>query len=778
MGCRLVKLLVPVLWLLGQPVSAAAGTLRIDSQQQWASWTFPVGVVELADEGGVRLRRFQAALDAVESAPRFWHPNAAKRQVWGGIHAAGSRPEQAHHILDGNPETWWQPSAQDSLSEWAVEIDLGRLVQARTIRLRFPNREGARPLSQFGVLVSDGRRRYSNQDIFQYDVVGSTSRPNRSEVVEYQLSTPEADGAEGLHLVSPVEGHLPYRAIQYIRVVVLAQTPEAALADIEVETLGENIARGTVERGGGLRSGRNGSSIVGLADGDANSYWSINGAPSGDWRERGTWFEWDLGAVFWVDRLIIAEPPQLQDAWRRDIGQIYFELQTSEGSQATLADAGQVQSPVDYALLSRVDNSASGSATERRRLFDFAFAPRKMRYIFYHHEIPEQFYHLDFSLLEVFLYGGGYPARVEMTSGFIDLERVKTLKRIAWEGNTPPGTAIELRSRTGDTLQEEIFFYSKNGEEIPEKLWLKLPNSQKMPLVKRPQAGADWSEWSPVYRSGEAPFVSPSPRRFVQLQAHLLSEDPQVAPSLQAISLDFDEALVSGGVFGQITPRSVRLDSLRRLRLRLEGVPGPGDVGYDELVVVLPAPLADEVQLRIGDQVATPRRLQVRGDSLHIELPRAVQREVVEIVLPMRLTQTVSAFAAWVGFSGRPGIRQGIRSVESEALTVLVPEIPLATRLMRKFEVGAVVTPNGDGRNDRLEIRLLVVKTGQPPVLTVRDLSGRAVVQPVLLQEGRYAWSGRDSQGKLLPPGLYLVEAEIESQAKTERRQRLVRLVY
>ena len=46
--------------------------------------------------------------------------------------------------------------------------------------------------------------------------------------------------------------------------------------------------------------------------------------------------------------------------------------------------------------------------------------------------------------------------------------------------------------------------------------------------------------------SGET-FKSETPRRFIQLELILSTEDPAVAPVLHALALDFEDALVSQG---------------------------------------------------------------------------------------------------------------------------------------------------------------------------------------------------------------------------------------
>ena len=181
---RAYLLTLLVLFPLGE---TGAGTLLINSQDQWLQWTFPQGVLSLAADGSVALRHFRRDIDAVANAAEFFHLNAKGKEVQGGIRGAGTHIDQAAHILDGAATTWWQPSQEAPLDDWWVEIDLGRLVQAKKIRLTFPDTEGARPLREFSVFVTEGTPFLTGQDVFRYDRVGGTTQPSRETVIEYDL---------------------------------------------------------------------------------------------------------------------------------------------------------------------------------------------------------------------------------------------------------------------------------------------------------------------------------------------------------------------------------------------------------------------------------------------------------------------------------------------------------------------------------------------------------------------------------------------------------------
>lgn len=73
-------------------------------------------------------------------------------------------------------------------------------------------------------------------------------------------------------------------------------------------------------------------------------------------------------------------------------------------------------------------------------------------------------------------------------------------------------------------------------------------------------------------------------------------------------------------------------------------------------------------------------------------------------------------------------------------------------------------TPNGDGVNDAVVVgySLLSLSVPRPVDIRVHDLAGRLVrvLHEGLEASGRYEdknWDGRDGQGRLVAPGIYIV---------------------
>ena len=139
------------LWvLLCLPLSLAADQLRFDTQEEWQRWKLPLGAVELSEEGIIKPVRVRKDLNAVLDAKAFG----------GGIRGAGSNQRDAGLVMDGDRTTGWSPDPNDPVEDWWIEIDLGRVVSARQVRLIFA--EEALPFEIFDLLLSTGEQARNN----------------------------------------------------------------------------------------------------------------------------------------------------------------------------------------------------------------------------------------------------------------------------------------------------------------------------------------------------------------------------------------------------------------------------------------------------------------------------------------------------------------------------------------------------------------------------------------------------------------------------------------
>jgi hypothetical protein len=172
----------------------------------------------------------------------------------------------------------------------------------------------------------------------------------------------------------------------------------------------------------------------------------------------------------------------------------------------------------------------------------------------------------------------------------------------------------------------------------------------------------------------------------------------------------------------------------------------------------------------------------VRGDSLIVQLPPPlVRRDSVEINFMTRLFQSPTVFGTLVANSSNEDNAQGVVPVEFAADQVFVPAAVNGGSLVRNVTHTAAFTPNRDGSNDDYELSFTLVKTRVQPRVRIYSLNGRQVAELVNtdMQSSRphYVWDGI-SDDQIVPPGVYLMIVEVETDARKENVQKLVHVVY
>ena len=126
---------------------AHAEFLTFDSQEAWeANWSLKPQLNVFTPEGHLGLIKFHKDINAALDAHLFVHPTNERGDVAGGIWSALSNPNDAPQIIDGDAATFWQPAGSDPLDKWIVQIDLGRAVLAKEIRIHFPDEERGQTL--------------------------------------------------------------------------------------------------------------------------------------------------------------------------------------------------------------------------------------------------------------------------------------------------------------------------------------------------------------------------------------------------------------------------------------------------------------------------------------------------------------------------------------------------------------------------------------------------------------------------------------------------------
>ena len=749
--------------------AATATELRFDTAQQWRQWQMPQRAVDLSPDGRIRPLRVNKNINAALNALDFG----------GGIRSASSNLDAATRVIDGDASTGWRPAPEETSTKQWIEVDLGRAVSARRINLVFASETP--PFELFDLLLSTGEPIRSN---------AGTPVPG---TIVYRIR--ERFKENRRHRVSlELEESQPV-LIQLVRLELLRAPATAELVEVEVESIGDNLALGALENGGsldillsGVNSIENETSLLGIIlaaiDGDMNTAWANNRSTRADNDVIGN-MTLDLGAVYWLDAVRLVSFSSLRSNWRR-YGFNFYEIMTSDGSLA----------PDGTPAWRKQFSGWPADISRRQGLADHEFAP-----------IPGQFLRISWKrwdahcgtelgngqtgncfasgvTTELQVFGEGYPAQVRLLSPILDLGGAKNIYALRWDAETPPGTRVEIHSRSGHSLDAQVVFRDKDGKQVTEKRWKKLiPNFRGQIDTTRVPAG-DWSSWSASYQTSGQEFLSPSLRRYVELDVRLISQSAQRAAALNQVSLDFSEPLATN-VVAEISPTQV--EPGRETPFSYYVRPISIERGFDRLALEASVPMRFTEARLNGEPVAV--EIDAGDAGFKVRFPQPVRPgELVELRFAAAVFMDATRFDLFLENSRllenmRQRVEPGDASdaVESSAQVV---RLPLGNRLFTHLSVEpAVLTPNGDGVNDRLEVKfdLVNVLERRPLRLRLFDLSGRRV--HTLMAEGaagswRLVWDGRQNGGMLVPPGHYILRLSVEGDARSQSVTRLVQVIY
>jgi hypothetical protein len=830
--------------------------VEVSSSAHWRAWDFPGDMVEIEPAGAIRSRRVRGSYNAMLDAADFNHGIATNLRnqyanafelddellARGGVKAVGSNSSLAANIMDGDGATFWEPDPADPLRDWVVEIDLGRLVSATKLVLRFAD-EGD-PFLQFRVHSAGGLNPFGTSDrsgALDYVLVGGTTQPNRDQrsfefdlepvgeyaegwtgrMVQYVRIAVAASSLDRAEVVSQADyqvlaaddrGAVEYlwqvageeRLVSAERYEELSATEQGGiryfrrerprLAEMEVWTVGENISLGLIERGGSLHDVNPNASPHLAFDGDMRSEWSgVVYDITGETVEWGL-LNIDLGAHFRINavRTVTRE--------LGSIGRVLYGylLRGSDGARAP-----------DGSFIWEELSSDDRLLNQNTRHFEDRFDSRALRFLEFRnldiarrtlahlgHRVPSV-------VTEIQVYADGYLPRLEMNSDLIDLGGAKNLTTIDWQADLPAGTSVEIRTRSGDDLREVNRYFKADGSEVAnEEEYGNLPSFFQGEIQVEVLPGNGWSGWSQPYDASGVRVLSPSPRRYMMVQAQLFSEDADTAATLRSVQVHFTPPLAES-IVGEITPKEqVPIGSPADFELFVRPSFAVRDPGFDRVRVVAPSRatvILQQVSLGsesdfagAGGDVYTRREdglfandsgqvLEVGGeetDSLSIEFPVVQQRggaELLRLSFTTTVFQSGSTFAVEVGNTQTPDNWQRVDPGEGvgdalatgEGLTVLTP---IDGRVIKALKRPGVLTPNGDGINDEVvfEFAILKINTARSVGITLFDLSGRKmrrIEESRTLANGLYRllWDGRDEAGALVPPGLYLAQIEVDS---------------
>jgi hypothetical protein len=804
----------------------------VESAVHWGAWEVPIGSYRIGEDGTVEPRFLRRDINAMLNVGQFETLQSGGDTLVGGIRTAGSSPETAELIIDGDPSTYWEPDPEDELDRWYVDVELGRTVIAQRVVVRFVEEGLGDPFLKFRVMLSDGREQeqIGLQRGLKFYRVGQVARPNkegREFSFEVHPQRPQPEGMDGeVAQVVRFEvldtdgdrgrevGEEEYRdlaaedrgAVEYFRQTVTGRQipvdqetylalPEEErgeihyyrrerprLAEVEVYTPGDNIINLTQR----LRN-RDVDLFENIlrsltTDGFYRSFYPLR---TYDQVREKNQLEVDLGAKFWLDRirLITAQGPIPA-----------YQVRISDGTP----------DPRGHLIWEAFDERLN------RDLFlqlEERFPLREVRYIDLRHlQLIEGKSDLA-NLSEIQAYGEGYVSEVTLTSPIIYLGQSRMFTTVEWEGEAPPGTHLEVRTRSGDQVNIITRYFDTLGREVTQEQYESMNVRNQGEMMETEEPGADWSNWSALYLESGVPFQSPSPRRMAMAQVRLLTRDPLRTARLSRLVLRLAPPLVDQ-TFAEIWPvEEVAPGGEQEFSLYIRPIFAPQDTGFDRMrihssssvpIELISLKAGSDQRLRFGSaRTLWPGEVEMRpleDGSVELLFPETVEdgEQIYAVRFRTQVFLSGTTFGAELMHAGRPEVVQTVSEGDASALVksqslVVVADVEGFPLLSRVRAVPPVFTPNGDGINDRAEIRFSIFKLVGECRLEVEvfDLAGRRVRELSLRRRhpsGNHAveWDGRDDRGRLLPPGSYAVRVGFTTDDGGRRNEAVsvVSLVY
>ena len=560
-----------------------------------------------------------------------------------GVSRLGSGSVDQNALFDGDPETFWEPDADDPIENWWIEIDLGRTVLVDEIVLKFVDAGNGDPFRQFKVLTEPGQELILQEaGELEFAVVAGTDAPNEDqrvfsfEMEDTQDAAPGWDGrmVETLRIVvfdtkgsrhTRLESEDEWQAldpadrgdiVHFVRDQGGFEEPVSReeydqlpdqrqgrrdfyrrerprLAEVEVWGLGDNIGPGIKQGGGSFDViGEGVSSPIDAFDGDFTTYCSQQ-LPTPTLAQRGLMVA-DLGATFWLDQLRISA------VWILHYTTV-FDGYIHRGSDGTRDARG----PLKWTRLRSPEREMNQAPQYLQIKDEYSEAPR-IRFLETRIVSERDAFRTSSEgagIVEYQLYTRAYPAEVVLQSDLFALPGTRNLGRIFWDADTPPGTGIEVRTRSGDLLGKVVRYFDDSGKEISLTAWKSLRRPPPPDTSFVPTSG--WSPWSNVYQESGDRVTSPGLRKYVQAQVKLTTDEREAAARIRSLEIEL-VAPVGERILAEVWPNEVPdpgvVDTFE-VYIRPNFIEDPAQsrsLGFDEILLELSGGGIELLGLAVG----------------------------------------------------------------------------------------------------------------------------------------------------------------------------------
>ena len=532
-----------------------------------------------------------------------------------------------------------------------------------------------------------------------------------------------------------------------------------------------------VRRGGSVSSPQSREDLTGLlTDGNADTFWRVT-------RERrpdGTSMLIDLGAILPNNRI--------RFQGNREIFLRAYELFVHDGNPAQLREG------LPIAFINQVSSNLEQGEPD----IDVQIPLQFVRFIRLISRSGQ-----EFILEETEVFGDGFAPTGSYLSDVIDLGQAANFGQIRLQTRVDPLTNVVLQTRTGIVPDPKVYYRKTEvfeGEDRQEEAILPvgspeakeeyddLTSSNKGQIIDNID---EWSPWSAPYEDFFGAMLSPGNRRYVQFRLSFSSDDARQSAFVDSFAFDYSIPTLAQELIAEVTPATVTLGESDTFDYFIRSQIGNANDGFDRVKIQTPfKATVREVQLD-GAPVAFSLIDAADGSNLTIQLDddRITESgQLLRVTFDAMVTVYGTTFFAKV-FDSQTGelgqdVIAGDAAPEAESNSLSI-QGELRRELVLELKADPpVFSPNGDGINDQLQVSYILLRAlSEVSVnVTLYDLSGRTVRR--LQNNGALngpqlvTWDGRNEDGAMAPPGMYLLRLSIDTDTGSENRTLLVGLAY
>ena len=499
----------------------------------------------------------------------------------------------------------------------------------------------------------------------------------------------------------------------------------------------------------------------------------------------------DLGATFRVDRIRLY--PR-QDADHKTLFPRSFSLSTNGGiDQEREIEAGN--------LLERRFESVFNYYTSnpnREPVLERRFESRYVRFIRIQVRDNQPW---EIAELQVFSDGTGITG--EYTSIPILAARGPRplWGRVRYEGGDITDLPVTVQTRTGPDASPQLYYrYTGVGgdrEQVSAAEYTRLDSIEQGPILRNP----DWSSWETVT---DGRVRSPSNNPFIQFRLQISGPGTVI----RRLAIEYLNPPIADGLDAEIAPVVVeagqQTDFVVSLQThmrvwRTDGSLLPNaDTGFQSLRIqttaridVIDRVLVDDREVEFtatydpveGTGIRLRRTILQDGTFIQIFFRGAVFRDATRFDVQASDRRLVEGELLTVHQSAREEDVDPLSLGGSLVVRIASQEgrLPL---LQSVSPSSPIISPNGDGINDRFELRYALLKLTEaaPSYLNIYALDGRLVrqIEGGLQLNGDqiYRWDGFDAQGDRLTPGLYIYRLSIHTDEGVVQENGVIGVAY